>query len=108
MKKSKYKNYRLYKDYRIGKYIFTVKYTYMLNGGINGNPAVYVQVMEWHQPPRNLWEKISEFWKYNLDSGTWDTLLTDAALEDYAIDKCTHEVERRMNVERCDKEWEVM
>lgn len=53
-------------------------------------------------------EKISEFWKYHLDSGTWDTLLTDTALEDYAIDRCSRVAKWRMDVERCDKEWEVM
>lgn len=98
-----------YKDYRIGKYVFTVKFIFALNGGggIRNGSAIIVHVMNWHQPPRNLWGRISEIWKYSLDCSTWDPMLTNMTLEDYTIYRCNHEAEWQMNVERCNKEWET-
>lgn len=105
MEKSKHKSHGLYKDYRIGKYVFTVKFTF--TAGIDGGPAVVVHVMDWHQPPHNLWGRIFETWKYSLNCGIWDPMLTEASLEAYAIDKCKLETVRRLNVERGYKEWET-
>lgn len=95
-----------YRDYRIGKDVYTVKFTYLRNGGINSGPAVYVEIMTWHLPPHNFWQRITEFWKYNLNCGTWDPALTEASLEAYCIDKCNIETVRRIDIERGDKNWE--
>lgn len=97
-----------YKDYRIGCDIYTVKMTYAPCGGITNGPAVDVQVMEWHLPPRKWWEKLAEFWKYNLSTWTWDPTMTETSLEAFVIDKCKSESARRIAVRRGDKEWEVM
>lgn len=97
-----------YKDYRIGQDVYTVKQTYEPHGGINSNPSVYVEIMEWHLPPRNFWQRITEFWKYNLNCWTWDPMLTEASLEAYCIDKCNLETMRRIKAERGAKEWEAL
>lgn len=102
------KNQVKYKDYRIGWGVYTVKLTYKPQGGFYYTPIVKVDVMRWHQPPRNLWQKIAEFWQYNLNSYVWDPTLTEASLESYCIDKCKCERTRERNIERGDKEWEVV
>ena len=94
-----------YKDYRIGHDVYTVKLTYLPNGGINYNPVVRVQVMEWHLPPRNLWERISEWWKYNISDYLWDSLLTEISLNDYCINKCNSETIKRIAIKKGEIEW---
>lgn len=103
-----------YKDYRIGHDMYTVKLTYQPQGGFFYNPVVRVQVMKWHLPPRNLWERITEWWKYNVSDWEWDPTWK-ASLDDYCIDKCATETEnriavereKRIAIERGDKEWEA-
>ena len=102
------KNEVRYKDYRIGRDVYTVKLTYEPQGGFFYNPVVRVEVMKWHLPPRNLWERITEWWKYYLSGGTWDPSWTKASLDDYCINKCSFETEQRLSTERCDKEWEAL
>lgn len=94
-----------YENYRIGRDVYTVKLTHLPKGGIDYNPAVRVQVMEWHLPPRNLWERITEWWRYNIDDCLWDPLLTEASLDTYCIDKCNLETVRRIKIARGDTEW---
>jgi hypothetical protein len=96
-----------YKDYRIGRDVYTVKLEYQPQGGFHYNPAVRVEVMKWHQPPRNLWERITEWWKYYLSGWTWDPSLTKTSLDAYCVDKCNLETEQRLTIERGDKEWEA-
>lgn len=102
------KNEVRYKDYRIGRDVYTVKLMYQPQGGFCYNPVVRVEVMKWHLPPRNLWERITEWWKYYLSGGTWDPSLTEASLDAYCIDKCNYETWQRITVERGDKEWEAL
>ncbi len=94
-----------YEDYRIGRDVYTVKLTHLPNGGISYNPAVRVQVMEWHLPPRNLWERISEWWNYDINDYLWDPLLTEASLDVYCINKCELETIKRINIKRGETEW---
>jgi hypothetical protein len=94
-----------YEDYRIGHDVYTVKLTRLPKGGINYNPAVRVQVMEWHLPPRNLWERITEWWKYSISEYVWDPLLTEASLNAYCIDKCNAETLKRIAIEKGETEW---
>lgn len=94
-----------YNDYRIGRDVYTVKLTYLPNGGFNYTPVVRVQVMEWHLSPRNLWERISEWWKYDISNYLWDPLLTETSLEDYCIDKCKFETTKRIAIKRAETEW---
>lgn len=101
------KNEVKYKDYRIGRDVYTVKLTYLPQGGCFG-PEVRVEVMKWHQPPRNLWERITEWWKYYLSGWEWIPSLTEASLDAYCIDKCNYETWQRITAERGDKEWEAL
>ncbi len=94
-----------YENYRIGYDVYTVKLTHLPNGGFNYNPVVRVQVMEWHLPPRNLWERISEWWKYDINDYLWDPLLTDASLDDYCMNKCKSETAKRIAIKRGKTEW---
>lgn len=97
-----------YKDYRIGRDVYTVKMTYVPYGGITNGPAVDINVMEWHLLPRKWWEKLTEFWKYNLSTWTWDPAMTEASLDAYCIFKCHFETAKRIKVKRCDEEWEAI
>lgn len=94
-----------YEDYRIGEDVYTVKLTYLPNGGFYYNPVVHVQVMEWHLPPRNLWERITEWWKHDINDYLWDPLLTEASLNDYCIDRCNSETTKRIAIKRGETEW---
>ena len=97
-----------YRDFRVGREIYTVKMKYLPNGSIFNGAAVVVKVMKWHTPPRNLWEKLTEFWRYELSSWTWDPQLCESSLEAYVIDKCALEADKRLCQDRGAKEWEVM
>lgn len=99
------KNVIKYKDYRIGQDLFTVKLTLLKGGSLSGGDAVNVEVMEWHLPPRNFWERISEFWKYSLGSWTWDPFMTNTSLDAYCVSKCEFETLKRSDAERSKKEW---
>ena len=101
------KNEVKYKDYRIGRDVYTVKLTYFPQGGLFG-PEVNVEVMKWHLPPRNLWERITEWWKYSLSGWVWNPTLTESSLDAYCIDKCNYETAKRIAIERGDKEWEAL
>ena len=94
-----------YEDYRIGHDLYTVKLTHLPSGGINYNPVVRVQVMEWHLPPRNLWERIAEWWKYDIRDYVWDPLLTETSLDEYCINKCNSETAKRIAIKRGETEW---
>jgi hypothetical protein len=96
-----------YKDYRIGRDVYTVKLTHLPQGGFFYNPVVRVQIMKWHLPPRNLWERVTEWWKYNIDTHVWDPTLTEVSLNAYCIDECNLATANRIAVERGDKEWEA-
>lgn len=101
------KNEVKYKDYRIGRDVYTVKLIYLPQGGPLG-PEVHVEVMKWHLPPRNLWEYITEWWKYSLSNWDWIPALTKVSLDAYCIDKCNYETAKRIAIERGDKEWEAL
>ena len=74
-----------YKDYRIGKYIFTVRFQrrYDLWG-----PAVDVEVWEQHTPRTGCIHRLIDFFKYSRYwHGTW-LADKDETLEEYAIRLC--------------------
>ena len=96
-----------YKDYRIGWDVYTVKLTHLPQGGFHYTPVVRVQVMKWHLPPRNLWERITEWWKYIISDWEWDPTLTGASLDAYCTNKCYLETVKRIAIERGDKEWDI-
>lgn len=94
-----------YKDYRIGKHVFTVKLTHLPHGGVCSNDSVKVEIMEWHTPPRNFWERITESWKYYLNSWVWDPYVTGASLDYFCISYCDYEASKKADSEKFQKEW---
>lgn len=96
-----------YQDYRIGSYTYTVRLTYLPAGGIlHYNPTVRVDVMKWHLPPTTFLGKITEGFKYALDTYEWDPCISKLSLADYCIDKCLIFVEMREAVEKANTEWD--
>ena len=93
-----------YKDYRIGRDAYTVKLTHSPNSHYT---PVVVRVMEWHVPPRNLWERITEWWKYDINDYLWNPLLTETSLDAYCTDKCKFITAQRIAIKKGDKEWET-
>lgn len=96
-----------YENYYIDRDAYTVKLTHLPQGGVYYNPVVHVQVMKWHVPPRNLWERITERWKYNIDDWVWDPIFTEASLDSYCICKCGLVTAKRIAIERGNKEWKA-
>lgn len=73
-----------YKDYRIGKYLFTVRFQRRYD---LGGPAVDVEVFEQHTPRTGFIHRLIDFFKYDRYwHGTW--LAGDEPLENYAICLC--------------------
>ena len=90
-----------YKDYRIGKYLFTVRFQrrYDLCG-----PAVDVEVWEQHTPRKGFIYRLIDFFKYSRYwHGTW--LAGDEPLEDYAIRLCDFVVSAMKEVDDAEKFW---
>lgn len=94
-----------YNDYHVSDDIYTVKMTYLPTGGVEYNPVIRVQVMEQHPVPRNLWERITEWFKYNISTYVWDPMLTDASLDSWCLYKCVFETVKRNSAKRIDTEW---
>lgn len=94
-----------YRDYRIDKNLYTVKLTLLKGGSLSGGDAVEVEVMEWHLPPRNFWQRLSEFWKYSLSCSTWDPYITETSLDAYCVDKCKIEVLKLLDATKGTEEW---
>jgi hypothetical protein len=94
-----------YKDYQVKDDIYTVKLTYLPSGGIEYNPVVRVQVMEQHSVPCNLWERITEWWKYNIKTYVWDPLLIDVPLDSYCCYKCVGAKFKNDLIKKGETEW---
>lgn len=94
-----------YRDYRIGKEVYTVKLVFQPNGSIFNGPAVDVHVMAWHLPPRNLWERLIEWWRYGISDSTWEPQISAASLDAYIIDKCAYENNKHLCQDRSLREW---
>ena len=97
-----------YKDIRVGHYVYTVKMKLLPQGSVFNGTAVEVDVMAWHLPPRNFWERLAEFWRFSLSSWTWDPQISEASLEAFVIDKCAYETNKLLCQDRGVREWEVM
>lgn len=91
-----------YKDYRIGKYIFTVRFQRRYD---LGEPAVEVEVWEQHTPRTGFIHRLIDFFKYNRYwHGTW--IAGDEPLKDYAIRLCDFVVNAMEEVEDAEKFWD--
>lgn len=92
-----------YKDYRIGKYLFTVQFIrrYDLWGS-----AVDVVVWEHHIPRKLFIHRVIDFFKYtNYYHQTWISGMSET-VEEFAIRLCdlaSHQIENKAEAE---KFWE--
>lgn len=91
-----------YKDYRIGKYLFTVRFQRRYD---LGGPAVDVEVFEQHTPRKGFIYRLIDFFKYNRYwHGTW--LAGDEPLENYAIRLCDLVATTMEEVKDAEKFWD--
>ena len=91
-----------YKDYRIGRHLFTVRFQrrYDLFG-----PAVDVEVWEQHTPRKWFIHRLIDFFRYERYwHGTW--LAGDEPLEDYAIRLCDCSVRQMEDEKDAEKFWD--
>ena len=91
-----------YKDYRIGKYLFTVQFIRRYD---LGSPAVDVIVWEHHTPRKRFIHRLIDFFKYeHYWHGTW--MAGDEPLEDYAIRLCDCVATTMEEVKDAEKFWD--
>ena len=91
-----------YKDYRIGKYLFTVQFIRRYD---LGSPAVDVIVWEHHTPRKHFIHRVIDFFKYeHYWWGTW-LASSDETLEEYAIRLCDFVVNAMENEKNAEKFW---
>lgn len=74
-----------YKDYRIGKDTYTVKFTQLKSYNGIERPVIKLNLMTWHMKPQNLIARCLEKWKYNLSTVIWNPLLTTTTLDEYCV-----------------------
>lgn len=75
-----------YKDYRIGKYIFTVRF--QLRYDLLIKPCVDVEVWEQHTPHTGFISHLIDFFKYKNYWSGYYFADKDEALDDYVIQCC--------------------
>lgn len=70
------------------------------------NDMVDIDIYEWHDHPRNLWERVREPWKYSLyKSAHWVPYGADSSLKERVIDLCKDIVRQNDDRFRADEEW---
>jgi hypothetical protein len=90
-----------YKDYRIGKYIFTVRFQRRYD---RSGPVVNVEVWEQHTPRKGFIYRLIEFFKYNRYwYGIW--FAGNEPLENYAIRLCNFVANAMKEVDDAEKFW---
>ena len=92
-----------YKDYRIGKYLFTVRFTRRYDLGV---PAVDVEVFEQHTPRTGLIHRLIDFFKYDRYWSGCYFVGDDETLDEYAIRCCDHVVSVFEDVAKTEKFWD--
>lgn len=91
---------KIYKDYRIGKYIFTV---HLLKG--KNDKDIYIEICDWHLPPRNRKErrkiKVYDyfFWRYDLET---------ESIEDFILKECLFVIKKIEKEKDFYKQWEKL
>ena len=85
-----------YKDFRIGKYLFTVKF-------IKNKTSIDFDVMPIHDHPHNRWKRIKEFFKIKVyASQSWypeeEKTLRETVAE--CLEKIIENMEHPMTVEQ--------
>lgn len=91
-----------YKDYRIGKYLFTVRFQRRYD---LGEFAVDVEVFEQHTPRKWFIHRLIDFFKYDRYwSGIWLAGGSET-LEEYAIRLCDFVVNAMEDKKNAEKFW---
>lgn len=91
-----------YKDYRIGKYLFTVQFIRRYD---LGSPAVDVIVWEHHTPRKRFIHRLIDFFKYtNYYHQTWISGMSET-IEEYAIHLCGLAVNQIEGKAKAEKFW---
>lgn len=91
-----------YKDYRIGKYLFTVQFIRRYD---LGSPAVDVIVWEHHTPRKHFIHRVIDFFKYtNYYHQTWISGMFET-IEEYAIHLCDLAVNQIEGKAKAEKFW---
>lgn len=94
-----------YKNYRIGKYLFTVE---IKKGCDYFGDYFDITVRDRHDIPRNFFEKIKLKFKsgYVIGGSYWRPLFNRESFERYVLSKLNFIVENKFNVEEANTFWE--
>ena len=92
-----------YKDYRIGKYLFTVQFTRRYDLLV---PAVDVVVWEHHTPRKSFIHRLIDFFKYDSYWTGCHFIGDGETLDEYAIRCCDHVVNLFEEKIAAEKFWE--
>ena len=98
-KKTKYKNYR------IGKYLFTVE---IKKGCDCFGDYFYITIRDRHDAPRNFFERIKLKFKneYVIGDSYWRPLFDKKNFERFILDKLDFIVDNKFNLEEANILWE--
>lgn len=91
-----------YKDYRIGKYLFTVRFCLRYDLGV---PCVDVEVWEQHTPRTGFIHRLIDFFKYEHYWNGCYFIDEDETLDAYAVRCCDHVVSVLESVKATAKFW---
>lgn len=61
-----------YRNYSVNGRDFTVKFTYLPNGGFHYTPTIKYQIMKYHELPKTFFERLIEILKFGIDTDEWD------------------------------------
>lgn len=91
----------IYKDYRIGEYVFTVHLSRDSDGDVR------IEVYDWHLPPHTKRERIKQWWKLkSRDYFYWRPSFTSLNLEEYILERIETVISRIEEEKYALEEWE--
>lgn len=94
-----------YKNYRIGKYLFTVE---IKKGCDYFGDYFDITVRDRHDAPRNFFEKIKLEFKsgYVIGDSRWRPLFDKKSFERFVLDRLDFIVDNKFNLEEANILWE--
>ena len=96
----------IYKDYRIGKNVFTI-HLYREKDCLLDLYDVRVKICEYHLPPRSRWEYSKQFFGIKVYRDVyWRPSLPSVPLEDFIIQEIEEVIKTEEEKLKLDKEWE--
>lgn len=94
-----------YKNYSVDGIDFTVKFTYIPNGGFHYTPTIKYQIMRYHELPKTFFGRLTEMQKFGLDTDEWNPEYTDLSLDEEIINKLLN---FKIKIFPADVEWEKL